>query len=49
MANGATSARPLRAWYEQDVMVYVHETLHAKVFVVGGTAFVGSPNLSRAG
>ena len=47
LASGATSARLLRAWYEQDVTVYAHESLHAKVFVVGGTAFVGSANLSR--
>lgn len=47
LANGATSARLLRTWYEQDVRLYVHETLHAKVFVVGRTAFVGSANLSR--
>jgi hypothetical protein len=46
LANGATSARLLRTWYENDVQVYVHETLHAKVFIVGRTAFVGSANLS---
>jgi phosphatidylserine/phosphatidylglycerophosphate/cardiolipin synthase-like enzyme len=28
------------------VRLYVHETLHAKVFVVGRTAFIGSANLS---
>ncbi|WP_422741627.1 phospholipase D-like domain-containing protein [Micromonospora sp. WMMD754] len=47
LASGATSARLLRQWYEQDVVLYAHETLHAKVFVVGRTAFVGSANLSR--
>ncbi|WP_330466629.1 phospholipase D-like domain-containing protein [Micromonospora zamorensis] len=47
LANGATSAALLREWVEQDVHVYVHETLHAKVFVIGRTAFVGSANLSR--
>ncbi|PZG12557.1 hypothetical protein C1I95_25565 [Micromonospora craterilacus] len=46
LASGATSARLLRAWYEQDVQLYAHETLHAKVFVIGRTAFVGSANLS---
>lgn len=46
VASGATSARVLRTWFENDVHVYVHETLHAKVFVVGRTAFVGSANLS---
>ena len=44
--SGATSAQVLRTWYENDVRVYVHETLHAKVFVIGRTAFVGSANLS---
>lgn len=47
LANGATSAALVREWFEQDVHVYVHETLHAKVFVIGRTAFVGSANLSR--
>jgi hypothetical protein len=46
LASGATSARVLRAWFERDVHVYVHETLHAKVFVAGRTAFVGSANVS---
>ncbi|MGW3787243.1 phospholipase D-like domain-containing protein [Micromonospora chokoriensis] len=46
IASGATSARLLRSWYEQGVLLYAHETLHAKVFVIGRTAFVGSANLS---
>ncbi|WP_172894308.1 phospholipase D-like domain-containing protein [Micromonospora purpureochromogenes] len=47
LANGATSAALLRDWFDRGVHVYVHETLHAKVFVVGRTAYVGSANLSR--
>jgi hypothetical protein len=46
LASGATSARVLRGWFEDHAQVYVHETLHAKVFVIGRTAFVGSANLS---
>ncbi|MEU8298937.1 hypothetical protein AB0C04_16835 [Micromonospora sp. NPDC048909] len=46
LASGATSARLLRSWYEQGVLLFAHETLHAKVFVIGRTAFVGSANLS---
>lgn len=47
LASGATSARILREWYEQGVEVYSHPTLHAKVFVIGRTAIVGSANLSQ--
>ena len=47
LANGATSAQVLRDWYERGVGVFAHEGLHAKVFVVGRTAYVGLANLSR--
>ncbi len=46
LTSGATSARVLRTWFKDDVQVYIHDTLHAKVFIVGRTAFVGSANLS---
>jgi hypothetical protein len=46
IATGATSVRAIRQWHEAGVAVFSHGYLHAKVFVVGRTAHVGSANLS---
>ncbi len=41
-----TSAAALRRAFEQGASVYSHGDLHAKVFVLGPRAFVGSANAS---
>jgi len=50
VGSGATDPRAVQEWLGRGVRVVNHPWLHAKVFVAGGTAIVGSANLSeRAG
>jgi hypothetical protein len=44
--TGATSVPAIRQWYQAGAEVFSHGHIHAKVFVVGRTAYVGSANLS---
>ncbi|HQN96273.1 MAG TPA: hypothetical protein PLM61_07870 [Thermoanaerobaculales bacterium] len=45
--SGMTCPAALKKLVAKGVRVYSVENLHAKVFVVGSTAFVGSPNASH--
>lgn len=45
--NGLTDPRELRGLLRKGVRVYSVQNLHAKVFVFGTRAFVGSTNVSR--
>lgn len=45
--SGQTCPDELRKLRARGVRVFSAENLHAKVFVLGGTAFVGSANVSR--
>jgi hypothetical protein len=47
VAAGATDPRAIEDWLDADVRVVNHPWLHAKVFVAGRTAIVGSANLSE--
>lgn len=44
--TGATSVPAIQQWYEAGAEVFSHGHIHAKVFVVGRTTYVGSANLS---
>jgi hypothetical protein len=46
IATGATSVRAIRRWHNAGAAVFSHGRVHAKVIVVGRTAYVGSANLS---
>ena len=45
--RGLTDPSELRKYYRKGVSVYSHDKLHAKVFVSGQTAAVGSANVSQ--
>lgn len=45
--TGATSNAAIRQWYDAGAQVFSHDRIHAKVFVVSRTAYVGSANLSE--
>ena len=46
--GGQTDPREVRKFVEAGVTVYQCEHLHAKVYVLGDTAIVGSPNASHS-
>jgi len=46
LANGATSADAIGALHRRKVKLFAHQKLHAKVYVVGHVAIIGSANLS---
>jgi hypothetical protein len=45
---GQTSAKVLRAAHDRGAEIYSLEGLHAKVFLLGGVAVVGSANVSKS-
>jgi hypothetical protein len=47
IAGGATSAKLVKTLFERGVRLYSVRGLHAKVFLLGDTAVVGSANLSK--
>jgi len=47
VASGATDPRAVKVWLESGARVVNHPRLHAKVFVSGDTAIIGSANVSR--
>lgn len=46
VASGATDPRAVEEWLDAEVRVVNHRRLHAKAFVSGQTAIIGSANLS---
>ncbi len=46
VASGATNPKEIRRYIKNGVSVYSHADLHAKVFVFGPVAVVGSTNVS---
>jgi hypothetical protein len=46
--SGQTCPEDLRAELSRGVLVYSVPNLHAKVYVLGRQAFIGSPNVSRS-
>jgi len=46
--GGITSAKILLKWKNAGVRIICYENLHAKVVVIGKTAFVGSANASKS-
>ena len=44
---GLTNPYELERYYKKGVKIYSHKDLHAKVFVFGDLAFVGSANVSK--
>lgn len=47
LGGGLTDPAVLQAWFVSGASVYAYEGLHAKVFVSGGAAIIGSSNLSN--
>jgi len=45
--SGLTNPFELMKFYKRGVRIYSHGGLHAKIFVISGTAFVGSANVSH--
>ena len=48
LQTGQTCPAELRKYYRNGVNIYRRDDLHAKVFVVGKKAFVGSANVSAS-
>lgn len=48
IASGQTSATVLRKAFKNGTQVYSLPSLHAKLFYLGGTAVIGSPNISNS-
>lgn len=46
--SGQTNPNELAKYVRNDVKVYSHRGLHAKVYAFPNTAFIGSPNVSRS-
>jgi len=48
MKSGLTHPDALRAFLERGIRIYSQQDLHAKVFVIGSKAVIGSTNASRS-